>query len=349
MSYQAVIRNVSGDLVINSPVKLRMILLQGSIEGTEVYSEIHTATTNTNGLITLEIGGGAVISGVFETIDWSDGPYFIKREVDPDGGSNYTIVGTSQLLSVPYAMYANVADTVLNLPDTSSNNEIQELSVSTTGDTLYLSNSNYVIIPGLSDATYPLVDYDGNVYDTVHIGSQIWMAKNLRTTHLNDGTIIPNIHSPSEWSELRTSARSFYNNDSTSYDSDYGALYNHYAVETGKLCPNGWHVPSDIEWANLIEYLGGSELAAIKLKEIGTNHWNYDNGTTDVYGFTALPSGFRSDLGIFSSLKTKTLWWCNNSFDMEIEIISWCVELDIHIVLGSYKDEGGLAVRCLKD
>jgi hypothetical protein len=113
MSYQAVIRNSSNVLVISSPVGMRVSVLQDSPTGTEVYKEIYNPNpqTNANGLVTIEIGGGIPLTGTFSAIDWSDGPYFIKSETDPTGGTNYTITGTSQLLSVPYALHAKNADT----------------------------------------------------------------------------------------------------------------------------------------------------------------------------------------------------------------------------------------------
>ena len=116
VSFQAVIRSVTGSLLIDQPLGIRLSILQGSINGQAVYQETHESMTNANGLVNLEIGGGIPVVGDFGQIDWSNGPYFIKREVDPTGGSNYSIMGTSQILSVPYAQFASVADTVLNLP-----------------------------------------------------------------------------------------------------------------------------------------------------------------------------------------------------------------------------------------
>ncbi|MFH2141691.1 MAG: hypothetical protein ABIJ97_04670 [Bacteroidota bacterium] len=109
MSYQAVIRNSSDVLVTNQAVGMQISILQGSMTGTVVYTETQTLATNANGLITIEIGTGAG----FNTIDWSAGPYFIKTETDPTGGTNYTITGTSQLLSVPYALHAKTAESVI--------------------------------------------------------------------------------------------------------------------------------------------------------------------------------------------------------------------------------------------
>ena len=106
MSYQAVIRNTSNTLVVSSPVGMKISILQGSASGSSVYTETQTTSTNANGLVSLEIGTGIVVSGNFATINWATGPYFIKTEVDPLGGTSYTIVGTSQLMSVPYALFA---------------------------------------------------------------------------------------------------------------------------------------------------------------------------------------------------------------------------------------------------
>jgi hypothetical protein len=112
MSYQAVIRNTSNQLVISQTVGMRISILQGSSSGTSVYVELQFSTTNANGLVSVEIGTGALVSGNFATIDWANGPYFIKTETDPLGGTNYTITGVSQLLSVPYALYAKTAETL---------------------------------------------------------------------------------------------------------------------------------------------------------------------------------------------------------------------------------------------
>ena len=109
MSYQAVVRNTTNNLVTNQPVGMQISILQGSATGTAVYIETQTPTSNANGLVSLEIGGGTVVSGNMATINWANGPYFIKTETDPTGGSSYTITGTSQLLSAPYALYAKTS------------------------------------------------------------------------------------------------------------------------------------------------------------------------------------------------------------------------------------------------
>ncbi|NNE77190.1 MAG: hypothetical protein HKN31_08965, partial [Pricia sp.] len=113
MSYQAIVRESDNTLVSDAQVSLRIIVRQGSATGTNTYEETHSSNTNANGLVSLEIGAGNRISGDFSTIPWSDGPFFIETQVDPRGGSNYGIIGVSQLLSVPYALHAKYAENIV--------------------------------------------------------------------------------------------------------------------------------------------------------------------------------------------------------------------------------------------
>ena len=109
MSYQAVLRDASQALLVNQDIGMRMSILQGSASGSAVYVELHSVQTNTNGLVTVELGNGSVVSGLFSDISWNEGPYFIQSEVDPSGGTSYSIITTTQLLSVPYALYAETS------------------------------------------------------------------------------------------------------------------------------------------------------------------------------------------------------------------------------------------------
>ena len=291
MSYQAVVRNITGELIKNTLVGMQISILQGSSEGTAVCVETQTPATNANGLVTIEIGGGTIVSGTFANIDWSAGTYYLKTEIDPIGGTSYTISATSQLLSVPYALYAKSAGTSDALQS-----QINMLKMS-------------------SAAGGTITDVDNNLYNTVKIGTQVWMAENLKTTKYNDGTSIPNVTDNTVWSALITGAYCDYNN-TPSISTTYGRMYNGYSVDNniatkvasngGKnVCPTGWHVPSNAEWITLTSYLGGESVAGGKLKETGTMHWLTPNsGATNESGFTALAGGRRSYNGCSTSLAT---------------------------------------------
>ena len=155
MSYQAVVRGAANEILVNAVVGIQISILQGSAAGTAVYVETHSPTTNDNGLISLEIGNGAVVSGDINTIDWSVGPYFIKTETDPAGGTNYTITGGSELVSVPYALHANTAESVVNDQvddaDSDPTNEIQDISLS--GSSLSISSGSTVDLSGIDTDT----------------------------------------------------------------------------------------------------------------------------------------------------------------------------------------------------
>lgn len=143
-SYQAVLRSSSNILLTNTNIGMQISILQGSATGTPIYVEQHTTNTNANGLVTVSIGSGTPVSGMFTSIDWGAGPYFIHTETDPAGGTNYSIAGTSQLMSIPYALYAK---NVQNNDDADANptNEIQNLSIN--GNELTISLGNTVTLP----------------------------------------------------------------------------------------------------------------------------------------------------------------------------------------------------------
>jgi len=143
MSYQAVIRDAGNTLVTSQAVGMQINILQGSVSGTAVYVETQTPTTNINGLVSIEIGAGAIVSGAFNTIDWSTGPYFIKTETDPIGGTTYTITGTSQLMSVPYALHAKTAESVTGgITETDPVYIVSEAANITANDITVLSNTS---------------------------------------------------------------------------------------------------------------------------------------------------------------------------------------------------------------
>ncbi|MFU8844366.1 MAG: fibrobacter succinogenes major paralogous domain-containing protein [Bacteroidales bacterium] len=199
------------------------------------------------------------------------------------------------------------------------------------------------------DETGPVTDSDGNVYNTLKIGSQIWMAENLKTTKYNDGTDIPFVTENDGWANLTSAAYTWYTNSQEDYGNTFGALYNGYAIASGKLCPEGWHVPTDGEWKILTDFIGGEQVAGGKLKEPGTDYWLSPNAeATNETGFTALPGGFREN-GSFNFIRRHGYWWTSTEASA---YTSWSRELKYDT--GEMKRFGrskksGLSVRCIKD
>lgn len=205
------------------------------------------------------------------------------------------------------------------------------------------------------DLTYGTVtDIEGKSYKTVPIGTQIWMAENLETIKFNDGTAIPLITNNADWTNLITPAYCWFDNNDTLYKSIYGAYYNWFAVNTGKLCPDGWHVPTDNEWQILVDYLGGSSVAGSKIKEAGTNNWVSSNrGATNGSGFTALPGGLRGSYdGIFGGQGTFGGWWSATELVTSPLGTAWnrWIHTDTTVITRSeiFKKDG-FSVRCVKN
>lgn len=199
------------------------------------------------------------------------------------------------------------------------------------------------------DDVVTMKDIENNIYKTVTIGSQTWMAENLKVTKYNDGTSIPNVTDATAWGELTTGALCDYEN-TPSNSVTYGKLYNWYAVNTGKLCPKGWHVPSDAEWTQLTDYLGGEGVAGVKLKETGTTHWTSPNtGATNETGFTALPGGDRIDYGTFVSIGLYGFWWSATEGGA-----TYAWNRSVYCNYSSVSRDGlskevGFSVRCVRD
>jgi uncharacterized protein (TIGR02145 family) len=194
-----------------------------------------------------------------------------------------------------------------------------------------------------------VIDADGNVYHTIKIGTQVWMVENLKTTKYNDGTSIPLVKDSATWSNLETPGYCWLKNDSQTYKNPYGALYNRHAVNTGMLCPEGWHVPTVEEWTTLAMYLGGESLAGGKLKEIGTEHWVEPNtGATNETGFAAVPAGQRNDEGSMGDVGYHTGFWSSTKASQHTNNIRELYYGETSLV-SSWGENVGLSVRCIKD
>lgn len=204
-------------------------------------------------------------------------------------------------------------------------------------------------------------DIDNNVYKTVKIGDQIWMAENLKVTKYRNGDPIPNVIDDKVWRVLKTGAFCNYNNDASLVKS-YGRLYNWHAVkDIRNIAPIGWHIPSDDEWTTLTNTLGGRLVAGGKMKEVGTTHWLTPNtGASNDSGFLGLPGGLRNpgwgpvgnpdDGGNFKDIGKYGHWHSSTEYDNRYENRRYLNYNNAEIGRDDpYPKESGFSVRCLKD
>lgn len=205
-------------------------------------------------------------------------------------------------------------------------------------------------------------DGDGNNYTTVRIGTQTWMVENLKTTKYNDGTALPLVTDDTEWSVLSTPAYCWYNNDATTYKDKCGALYNWYAAsENRNIAPIGWHVATDVEWTNLINYVSadlGASLSVSKALAATTDWPTFStNGTigcnlaiNNSTGFFAIPGGFRANSGPFLNLGFAGVWWCSSGSSTTNGWDIFCSYQSRDMGKGvSYTYTYGYSVRCIMD
>ncbi len=207
----------------------------------------------------------------------------------------------------------------------------------------------------LKTMSFSMMDVDGNVYPIVKIGSQMWMAENLRTLHYENWDNIAHISVPDDWRDLTTGAYNWYDGDNDTYGQYYGPLYNYYAtIDPRGLCPDGWHIPSQEEWQTLIDFLGGESLAADKMKSartepLGPPSWSgYNVNATNESGFSGYPGGFCNAEGFFSGQGPSGYWWTSTPEDILIKGL-WLSTNDTKAFLGRHHLNSGLSVRCVRD
>ena len=367
--YQAIARNAAGEPLASSTLNARFTIHDLTATGTSVWQELQTVSTSALGLFTVQLGSSVPLTNV----NWALGAKFMQVEIDL--GSGFVDIGTQQLLSVPYALHSASSEI--------ANNGFS--NVSSTGDTLYLANGTFLIIPGISAAnnggggtttgttlhtcgapnihnpnlTYgSMTDQEGNVYKTIVIGTQEWMAENLNTSIYRNGDAIATGLSNAEWENTintQQGAWAYYNNDA-SYSCPYGKLYNWYTcADTRQLCPVGWHVPSDVDWSILTTYLGGEEIAGGRMKTTGTIEdatglWGSPNVYADnSSGFSGAPGGFRNDYGSYYFVGDLGNWWSsseNGVNDAFSRVLNYFFgRLNRFNDAKSY----GFSVRCLRD
>lgn len=393
-NYQAVVRNSEGQLVVNQNVFFRFNIMRNTPTSLPVYTETHYGPTDDLGTISLVIGQGTPSTGVFSEINWGEGTYFLGVELNT--GDGFIAMGTTQFMSVPYALYANSAGNtepqnlkqvlqqgnnagmmrIVDLegpmaPHDAVNKAYVTLRVSQTNDTLWFGTSQWVIIPGISQAnnysgyTGTVTDVDGNVYHTVLMGNFEWMASNLKVTHYRNGESItyPGDNNDA-WYTNTNGAYAWYNNN-PEWKDIYGGLYNFYAVvNQWGLCPQGWHVPTTQEWTYLQEYIGGLEApngnelksclqidAPVDDCHVSVHpRWDYSeqHGTND-YDFSAFPAGMRGVEGAYSLMGQQGHFWTSSEIGSGRAWARILLYNDGSLVIDDGYMKRGISVRCVKN
>ena len=381
-NYQATVRNSSGDLIVNTNVYFKFNVIQGSQTAVPIFTETHYVPTDDLGQVNLVIGQGTVNTGAFSELDWSLGSYYLGIELDT--GSGYVAMGTTQLLSVPYALYAensgNSTPTTPNLEavlaenNSANDQQIKDLQDPTEAQDAVTKNYTYskaevdALLANLQsqiddlesdDGSGIVTDQEGNTYDYLTYGNQVWTVENAEMITYRDGTEIPQVTADTEWLNLTTGAWCYQNNDLTK-----GKLYNWYAVAgihdndpntpNKEFAPEGWHVPSDAEWTTLEEHLianghnydGTTEGNKIAKAMASTTGWNSstaegapgnDQSLNNSSDFNAFPSvgrdrsfsfGPSGNLLVFwsSSEENSDRAWMRNLFDADNALIRFNLE-----------------------
>jgi uncharacterized protein (TIGR02145 family) len=200
------------------------------------------------------------------------------------------------------------------------------------------------------DSAYTVTDIDGNVYQALSIGTQVWMTENLKVMHYRNGEEVPYVSDNNAWIGLSTGAYCNYNNFFANA-ATYGSLYNWYAVNDDRnLAPEGWHIPSQAEWQTLLDYLGGESTAGGKMKEVGTAYWMPPNtGATNECGFSALPGGFRvHENGSFQRMGNSAGFWSTTGYGSAAKSYWMIYDGEAAIIYDEYQVRG-LSIRCIKD
>ena len=297
---------------------------------TDVVSNIAQTTATSGGNVTSQGTSAVSARGICWSIS-ANPSTSDAHTTDSSGTGNFTSNLTGLTPNTPYYVRAYA----INSAGTGYGNQQSFTTQQETGGTV--------------------TDIDGNVYHTVTIGTQTWMVENLKTTKYNDGTAIPLETDDTAWANLTTPGYCWYNNDAATYKNTYGALYNWFTVNTSKLAPSGWHVPTDAEWTTLTTYLGGETVAGGKMKSTGTigsgtGLWDDPNtGATNESGFTAVPAGCRGYNSTFVSVGLYGFWWSSTEGSTNFAWYRF-LSYDTSSAGGNYgKKTYGFSVRCVRN
>jgi uncharacterized protein (TIGR02145 family) len=285
-------------------------------------SEITETTAQCGGTVTWDGGAAVTARGVC----WSTNPI-------PTVTDSKTADGTG---------IGSFTSSIMNL--TPNTNYYVRAYATNSAGTSYGNEVSFAVVP------LTVIDIDGNVYQTVTIGTQVWMEENLRVTHYRNGEAIPKVTDNYTWIGLLTGAYCEYNNDINNV-ATYGRLYNWHSLNDSRnMAPSGWHVPTDAEWQTLVDFLGGSSVAGGKMKEAGTTHWLSPNtGATNESGFSGLPGGGLNYVGSYGDMGSHAYFWSSTEFDSGLASYRRLLYTNSE-ESGSYGHKTtGMSVRCVRD
>ena len=402
-NYQATVRNSAGDLIVNTNVYFKFNVMQGSQTALPIFTETHYVPTDDLGQVNLVIGEGTASTGTFSELDWSLGSYYLGIELDTDTGNGYLAMGTTQLLSVPYALYAENSgnatattpslETVLAQNNSANNQQIKGLQDPTEAqdavtkayaetqfysqievDALIANLQSQIDDLDTDNSSGSITDQDGNTYDYLPYGDQVWTVENAEMVTYRDGTPIPEVTDNTEWESLTTGAWAYYDNDPTK-----PRLYNWYAVmgihdndpntPNKEFAPEGWHVPTDGEWITLEGYLiangynydvttTGNKIAKAMASTTGWNSSTEpgtvgnDQSLNNSSSFNAFPEGYRSGItSNFQGYGSLAIFWTSTE-NMSEATTAWRRNLDWNgtaLITGGHWMRSGISVRFVSD
>ena len=353
--YQAFAVGANGKPIKNSTVGLRLSVLDSLPIGNTLYTETQAASTDGAGQFSIYLGGGTATAGTFANLPWANGnDKFLKIEMDAQGGTNYQTMGTTQLVSVPFAMAAGTLREGALMYG--SNGQKYQITIDSTGPKWIL-----VPPPVVPFSCGQAVSYAGESYPTVQIGTQCWFAKNL-----NIGTMINSVAAVDSQRNNGIIEKYCYNNLNLNCDT-FGGLYqwaeailyqNGASNSTNPspaiignvqgICPVGWHLPSDQEWSTLETYLGGSNIAGGYLKALASQ-WNSPNaGANNASGFGALPGGYRMQNGGWSSKGIYGHFLSVTESSPAGFIDRYVYSANAVVYRGFYNKANGFSIRCIR-
>jgi uncharacterized protein (TIGR02145 family) len=372
--YQAAIRNANNGVLSNQDIQVRFRIHSFDIDGPIIWEETQSLQTSSLGLINTQLG----LNSDLASISWGAGDFFLQIEVDYSNSGNYVEIGRQQLMSVPYALFANES-----IRSQVALNGIS--SVSSVGDTLFLSGGQFIIVPGISGAnggSSPVVgssvcdnpenfnpnleygsvtDVEGKAYKTIQIGIQEWMAENLSVKKFSNGDEIVNVVNDSVWSNSNQAAWCYYANDSVSV-CPYGLLYNWAVVNDSRnVCPVGWHVPTTIDWLIMLLELDPdsqgnctgcyySTSAGGPLKSQGYYFWSPPNANaTNSTGFSGLPGGYRFQTAVFISRNLYAYYWTANVNGSNNPYYTRLNYQNNNAEQGTGNVRQGMSIRCVRN